>query len=261
MDARLPTAMKKIAIVGTAPSSRFAPYEDPDWEIWGVSTPRTDTVYDKNRLTWFELHDASKQPTWVDKWRDDLRTFLEEDVPLYMFFPELDLSTDVRTLNREALEGRFGSQFLTSSFAWMMAWALVKYERRLDTIAIYGVTAEYGTEYQEQWAGVKHFIYLARELGVTVVTHPDTGLDYEPLAYPFWVYDPVLGKLNQRISKLEKRLAKAEFSLRKGQDGELSDDVMLQAKGALLQKTSQQIVDRTKFALTELRNLKGSLLP
>src|SRR3981189_2150960 len=55
LPAAAPAGPLKVALIGTAPSSRMlAPYNDPSWKIWACSPgnmnvlPRVDV--------WFELH-------------------------------------------------------------------------------------------------------------------------------------------------------------------------------------------------------------
>ena len=49
----------KICILGTAPtSSGDAPFNDPEWEIWGCSCGPMETP----RVTrWFEVHDLKRK--------------------------------------------------------------------------------------------------------------------------------------------------------------------------------------------------------
>src|SRR5271166_1712626 len=70
---RLPPNMpkqKKIAIVGTSLTSREAPFNEPDWQIWCVNNilsyitpiPRWDVLFDIHR------HDFATEDPVHDKW-------------------------------------------------------------------------------------------------------------------------------------------------------------------------------------------------
>lgn len=208
--------MRRIALVGTAGSATHAPYDDESWEIWGVSA-RGDYVTRANR--WFELHRLSGEPKdWADLWRATIKTF-SHDVELLMFYPENDLGPRVTVYPSERITARFGTYFMTSTFAWMMALAIDEMcpqdgQWELGEIGIWGIEMEYATEYRQQRSGLRHFIDLARVLGITVTRLASGGLAYEPVPYPMWQDDPLLNKLDLRNQQTRKRLMEFENSLR-----------------------------------------------
>lgn len=159
--------MFKVAIVGTAPTSRHkAPFNDPSWEIWGQANP------DLPRWSrWFELHDlAMIESAYPDLWaflvgNDGSRT-------IYARAEDARIKGSV-AFPRDKVLGRFGSHFLTSTVAWEMALALIE---GADEISLYGIEMEADTEYAAQRPGCQHFISLAREIGVSVILPEGCGL-------------------------------------------------------------------------------------
>lgn len=208
--------MRRIALIGTAESGVDAPFADPDYEIWGVSA-RLEYVTRATR--WFELHRLDGEPrAFADGWRKTVKEF-SHDVELVMFYPEPDLGPKVTQYPTERITSRFGTFFMQSTFSWMMALAIdemcplgEKWEP--GEIALFGVDMEYDTEYQEQRAGLRHFIDLARVLGITITRLADGGLSYEPVPYPFWQDDPLMSKLAKRAESNRQKLANLDVGIK-----------------------------------------------
>lgn len=209
--------MRKIALVGTASSGGAAPYNDPSWEIWGVSA-RAPYVTRANR--WFELHRLDGEPPeWAASWRAEMRRFTVDIPDVLMFWPE-PVAPKVSLYPKERIVERFGSYFMTSSFAWMMALAIDEMVPRGQVakpgqaeIGIWGVDMEYGTEYRQQRVGFRHFIDLADSLGVTVTRLVSGGLVWEPTPYPFWQDDALVNKLDLRNRHTKTQIEKFDKSL------------------------------------------------
>lgn len=199
--------MRQIALVGTAETGVDAPFNDPDYEIWGVSAR---APYVTRATRWFELHRLDGEPReWVDNWRKVIKIF-SHDCELIMFYPE-DLGPKVTQYPIDRITARFGTYFMTSTFSWMIALAIDemcpldgKWEP--GEIAIFGVDMEYGTEYRQQRVGLRHFIDLARVLGITITRLASGGLSYEPIPYPLWQDDPLINKLDQRTRANQQKL-------------------------------------------------------
>jgi hypothetical protein len=195
---------KRVALIGTAPSSAQAPWNDPTWEIWGVGLrPAIGTRADR----WFELHRLDGEPPeWAAEWRRRIREGPDK-CPLWMFYPEHDLGQDVVTMDATLLSQKYGSFFMTSSFSWMMAQAI---EEQRPEIGLWGVDMEYGTEYRQQRVGLRHFIDLAKVVGIPVTRVITSGIALEPIPYPMWQDDPVLAKNALRRKALEETKRNAD---------------------------------------------------
>jgi hypothetical protein len=207
--------MRRIALVGTASSGAQAPFSDSRWEVWGVSMRAS---YVTRADVWFELHRISGEPPdWAANWRKTMKAFTHDIPEVLMMYPEPDLAPKVTQYPYEHITRRFGTYFMTSTFAWMMAKALDELrpeggEPVPGEIAVYGVDMEYGSEYKSQRVGFRHFFEVARIMGVPVTRLADSGLAYEPIPYPMWQDDPLLAKLTLRSKQTRDNLAKFEKS-------------------------------------------------
>ena len=208
--------MRKLALVGTAESAAEAPYNDESYEIWGVAQRG---AYATRATRWFELHRLDGEPEdWANHWRKTIKTF-SHDVDLYMFYPEPDLGPSVCNYPYDRIVDRFGTYFMTSSFAWMMALAIDELRPINESpvegeIGIWGVDMEYGTEYRQQRAGFRHFMEVARFANIPVSRFANTGLSFDPVPYPLWQDDPLLNKLDQRQKESRGKLEAYNESVR-----------------------------------------------
>ncbi len=214
--------MKKIALVGTCPSGKEAPFDDESWEIWGVGS-RADYVTRATR--WFEIHAIdNEEPDFQVNWRAYLkRWFKDGKTEIWMIYPEYDLGNVVQYPAKE-ISIKYGTYFLTSTFAWMMALAL---DEGVDEIALYGIDMEYGEEYREQRNGLRHFIELAKQLNVNVTRLFTSGIAYEPVPYPMFCNDPLIQKLKWRKGVNDGNLAAFEATL------EVIENSIIRANGAI----------------------------
>lgn len=200
--------MRKIAMLGTATHSGCqAPFDDEEWQIWGVGSK---FKYVTRADRWYEMHRLDGEPQeWATQWRKLIIGF-SKNIDLYMMYPE-PLGPNVIQYPYQEIIARFGTYFMTSSFSWMMAHAIHELRPlngdRIDgVIGIWGVDMEYGTEYREQRTGFRHFIDLAGFAGIEVERHTTTGLAYEPVPYPMWQDDPLLNKVKSRMEETRKAL-------------------------------------------------------
>lgn len=143
----------KIAIVGSGPDSwTKAPFDDPEWTIWGFSRrnynklPRCDL--------WFELHHE--------------RNFRSYNIDIKAYVPWL-MSNPKRmtqpTFPRRLILERFGPYFLGHGQApWMMAYAILQ---EPQTIGLWGL--EGMGPYQGQRPEIQHFAQVARDNGIEVI--------------------------------------------------------------------------------------------
>jgi len=191
---------RKIALVGTADSGGYAPYDDESWEIWGVAA-KADYITRTDR--WYEIHRLEgESKEWIDHWRHQAST-LDENTRLYMHYPISGFGETIYAYPVDEIIERFGTYFMTSSFAWMMAHAIhelcpADQDWTPGEIAIYGVDMETGPEYRQQRSGFRHFIDLAKFQGINITRLGSSGIAYDPVPYPMWQDDPLLNKLDKR---------------------------------------------------------------
>ena len=270
---------RKIAMIGTAASRASAPVNDPDTEIWGVSSRGNLARADR----WFEIHRIDGTfPTHgeADSWRKILSDFTKDVPELWMIYPEPNLHPKVVGGWHQKIVARFDNGLLTSTFSWMMGQAIVElapvdpdgtrhFAEPGSTISIYGVDMEYGTEYSQQRAGFRGLIELAQQLGIKVNRVRDGGLIYEPIPYPMWQDDPLLCKIARRNAEAKANLDKYNESIRLTREmiastrGALAELDMLQAPVPVLEGEDKQPKPydpvHRRIQLDEmLRNLMGT---
>lgn len=122
--------MTRIAVVCGAPSTQhLVPHDDPDWQIWVLGN-RLDNYKGKRVTRVFEIHDGCidehgpAYPQWL----------VSHGIPLVVGrgFP---ITEHAQVFPFEAANALFGSEYLTSSTAYMMALAILE---GATEIAVYG---------------------------------------------------------------------------------------------------------------------------
>jgi hypothetical protein len=159
----------KIAIIGAHPSWREAPFNDPDWEIWGMSAgmwhlfPRWDL--------WFELHpNLARYDRIAERnGKKGYADFITKEAVTYGTFPF------------EKMLEQFGPYFFTTGqITWMLAYAI---SLKPETIGIWGVEAS--GEYSPQRKDIHHFIQVARDRGIKIVIPDGCPLLDKPKLYAY----------------------------------------------------------------------------
>lgn len=191
----------KIAIVGTAPSSRsLAPFSDPSWKIWGCSAgnqgmlPRVDA--------WFEIHSNLLWPEHESFGRPYLEWLNQQTFPVYM-----QDNTQVPRATpypKDEIIAEFGRYFFTSSFAWMVALAI---KQGAKEIGLWGVDMASRDEYILQRAGGHFFIQEAVRRGIVVHIPKESDLAQPPALYGFDDSTNFMRKLCARERELKDRLS------------------------------------------------------
>ncbi len=230
---------KKLAIVGFSERSRdFAPYDDPEWEIWGCNhvyrfVPRVDVNFEIHRLKEVE---AKLGP---DKWPVYAEWLRTTDATVYM----QDMSDEfpnVKRLPIEELEREF-SYFLEhvecegtgpgdrrviarsrasyaqfkSTPAYMLAMALR--EGRFKEIAVYGLDMAIDSEWHFQRMNMSFLLGWARGKGIDLVL-PDVSALLREGGFRIYGYEtgtaekykPVIDHLGVRVKELDAKLEKMD---------------------------------------------------
>lgn len=197
---------RKIAIFGTTPSRMEGPVNGQDgWERWTIGPGGKDT-HGWERL--FEIHgtwpldfgerktpDAksylndlskvkppqavytlwpmkAKMEEWAEQHGKDA-TWLSETI-------EGDWSANV-VIDREPLFEKYGRTWFSSSIAYCIALAI---EEGATDIGCWGIDLESGEEYISQHIGCKHFLDLAKAVGVNLHFPAGCGLMRDLNPYP-----------------------------------------------------------------------------
>ena len=172
------TPERRIAIVGTAPTWKDVPWDDPTLEVWCLNDmwvmnlPRADR--------WYDLHPFHKmifrekdQPInqhdvpagYFVRPAGHLEWLKKQTIPVYVQDAAQLGSPSAKTFPRAAILERFGPHF-ASTPAWMIAHALME---GATEIHIYGIHLATEWEYVRQKPNLLFFIGLAAAMGCKLV--------------------------------------------------------------------------------------------
>ena len=143
------------------------------WDIWGLAWDPLPVCH-----RYFEMH---------ENWRNFLgggeaaeahwRWLAGMDVPVYMLKKEHDIAASVEYPMQEVADKigktQFGTAYLESSIAYMMALAILE---GYDRIGIWGCDLATGGEYAYQRPNMEYLIGLARGKGISVYVPPQNTL-------------------------------------------------------------------------------------
>ena len=219
---------KKIAIVGTAPSSRSsAPFPEPgcpfDPQEWNVRC----IGMDPSKVTpgwhqWWEVHD----PFWLmdkennpDYTPDTIRhiRWLADvaekgaDVRIMRPSPVIPKANIIR---RQEILDTFGPEFMTSSIAWMLGDALLD---KPEVLGLWGVDMALTEEYSMQRAGCTFFMRECRVRGIQVVVPPQSDLFFGNPIYPDNCESPAYRKAMARRREITSHLAQGQNMAKNGE--------------------------------------------
>lgn len=194
---------RKIAIVGTCPSSRTLALRLPDdWALWvcapgNEAFPRVDA--------WFELHEDLDYPCEGGRWQRYIDWLNLQTFPVYAQGDEL-----IRRAIRfpiERLVDAFGLYFFSSQVALMFAFAI---ESGATHVGLFGVDMAARSEYAHQKLGLLHFVTIARQRGIEVVAPPETEVLMPPPLYGYSFASPIGRKLRTRELEVRQEIARME---------------------------------------------------
>ena len=191
----------KVALIGTAPSSRMlAPFNDPSWQIWGCSPgnmgqlPRVDM--------WFEIHGNLLWPENKHYGEPYLNWLNQQTFPIYM--QNNSWVPRAMALPVKELVDEFGPYFFTSSFAWMMALAMLKGAKE---IGLFGIDMASRDEYILQRPGAYYFFMEAQRRGVKMTAPYESDIMQPPGLYGFSEVTQFGRKVLARKVELDQRVA------------------------------------------------------
>lgn len=189
----------KIALVGTAPSSRdMAPYNDPEWTIWvcspgNMNVPRADA--------WFEVHSNLLWPENSSYGAPYVEWLKKQNIPIYM--QDRSVIPNATPLPIKELVAEFGRYFFTSSFAYMIAMAI---RAGAQEIALFGIDMASKDEYIQQRPGGHYFMQKAAERGIRVSVPFESDLAQPPALYGYADSTPFGRKIYVRKKELRDRI-------------------------------------------------------
>jgi len=203
---------KKVAICGTAPSSRgLAPFNDPSWEIWACSAGNMNMI---PRVTlWFELHNTLLVPENVSWGGPYLEWLAKQEFPLFM--QDQSIIKRAMPFPKDLMVQEFSKFFFNSSFSWMMAFAI---HVGATEIGLFGVDLASTAEYVLQRTAGHHFCLEAQKRGIKVWTPAESDLLHPPGLYGYAEASPFGRKLQVRKMEIQTRINELEPQMRRMQD-------------------------------------------
>lgn len=196
--------MNKIAIVGCAPTSvLLAPYSDPSWSIWACSPnqatklPRVDV--------WFDIH-CQDIPSRGD--RSNYRRWMAEQKCVVMQEHDPMIPGSIAYPLDEVIEvfgkgSPFFTTFLSSSFALMLAMALLK---KPLCVGCWGFDLHHHSEYGNQRPGVHRLLEESYHLRIPVLSPPESDLMQPAPVYGFRERSPLWRRMEVARIEQEQRI-------------------------------------------------------
>jgi hypothetical protein len=169
---------KKVAIIACGRTRYEAPYDNNEWEFWGlneIAQPRAER--------WFELHPMEVQSHRELEWLKKLKKpvyLLEccEEVPCGVQYPFARIMMSIP-----------GARcYFTSTFAYQIALAI--YEE-FEEIGLWGAPFFIGSPREQtvERACLEYWLGLAAGKGIKITIHPDDKLLYQPHRYGYDYYE------------------------------------------------------------------------
>ncbi len=166
--------LRKIALLGSHEASlKYAPWDDPSWELWGHAAS-----YKFNKRTCDRYFDLHRRECWTKtngKGQQYLKWLAYNQSPIYMQERYPDVPASIRyPLERITSEFR---PYFTGHAAYMIALALTEGVTHIGFFGInYGPDSEYGTQRGscEYWMGVAEArgVQLVLPKSITLLNEP-----------------------------------------------------------------------------------------
>lgn len=215
-----PSTDKRIAILGTAPTWRDTPWDDPSLEIWALNDfwvlqpPRVDRWFDLHPLD--KMYFASKQKKvnvhqvpagYFVRPEGHVEWLRAQTIPVYVQDAKALGSPSARTFPKAEIERMIGPYF-ASSPAWMVGLALLE---GVTELHIYGIHLATEWEYLKQKPNLTFLLGLAAGRGVKLVLPKGSPLLTESHQYAYDI-DPDVPKIavQRKMQGLQQQLAMVE---------------------------------------------------
>ncbi|HYE86869.1 MAG TPA: hypothetical protein VEA16_10975 [Vicinamibacterales bacterium] len=176
--------VKKIALIGTAPTVKFAPWDDLSWSIWAHASAarlvkRCDRFFDQHPENCYR---EQRKNGFIDYFA----WLKRQTTPIYMQEKVKEIPASVR-YPKERIRAEFPYP-VGSQGAWMLALALTE---GVTHLGLFGVHYAHCTEYREQRANFEFWLGLAVGRGVQLVIPEGNPLLKEPeLLYAYETHTP-----------------------------------------------------------------------
>ena len=163
--------MRKVAIIGKAGTSGFAPWRDTEWEIWGmpwISCPRVTRLFDVHTQERWAESTKLKDDDWIDMYRSEYA-----DIPVYCDKSRFHVFLNPVELPVAAMIAFLPFAYLENSIAYQIALAMME---GVDEIGLWGIHMMGSGEYMEERPSVTYLVGLAQGKGIKVTIAPGSPL-------------------------------------------------------------------------------------
>ena len=198
---------RKIAMCGTAPSTRELIPWNTEWEVWGQADCTHDAT---NPARWFDIapfHRIVNEFPDYHEWQKQI------DFPIYMRDVWDAVPTSVPFPFQEVGDA-YGIEFMTATLTWMMGLACREHEQgnTVGVIGLFGYDMALDSEYSFQRPGIKHMEWVCRqhmaalglpEIKVYIPNGSDLALPIIP--YPFADDSPEVAKVRARGRDIQRK--------------------------------------------------------
>lgn len=208
---------RRIAIMGTASTWKYAPFEDPTLEFWGLNDAHVLNMPRADR--WFDLHPLDKmyfRPEHKPLYAVDipagyfvrpahhLEWLRKQTIPVYVQDAKVLGSPSAVTFPRERCEREIFPTY-NSSPAWMVALALLE---GVTELHVYGIHLATEWEYVHQRPNFESLLTLAAARGVKIMLPKGCPLMRSSHQYGF-EQDPDTTKvaLKRKMMRLQDEIA------------------------------------------------------
>lgn len=192
----------KVALIGASSGKVYAPYDDPEWEVWSLNAVPSLDRFGRLRVDrWFEMHVVAAQNERDMEWIERC------PVPLYLVPEAADEVLRYGKLTRrfdeittkgyavkhpvryplDAIESQFGS-YWACSFAYQIALAVME---GFTDIGIYGAEMCYGDDRERtvEWANVSWWLGFAEGRNINIHLPPGSHLGRHKYRYGIEYYE------------------------------------------------------------------------
>jgi hypothetical protein len=172
---------RKIALLGSHEATlKWAPWDDPSWELWGHASSRG--WYPKPPSRYFDLH---RKECWTksnQKGEKYVRWLAQNTVPIYMQDRYKEVPASIRyPIERVLAENR---PYFTNHAAYMIALALMEGVTHIGFFGVnYGKSTSLGAdcEYGTQRGSCEYWMGVAEARGVKLILPQGSTLLADPL--------------------------------------------------------------------------------
>ena len=214
-------SIKRIAIVGTAPSWKACPWNDPTLFIvslndaYSLGLPRVDAWFDQHPFSHMYFRPANQRvinaaeiPAGFyvrpEGHLEQLRA-MAKTIPVFLQdHPPAGWPANAQRFPIEEYTKKYGSWW-ASGPSYMVAWAI---EQGCEELHIYGIHLSTEQEYRDQADNFCHFLGIARGKGIRIVMAEESPLLKSKWQY---AYEPRPALHPAKVKLMSVREAKARL--------------------------------------------------